>query len=68
MEIHIWLDATDPPQGRLSVVADSGRTSGGDPRTGDAANFAGWLELLRVLSEASGSSTPPAGNATEPSQ
>jgi hypothetical protein len=67
MEIHIWLDATDPPQGRLSVVDDGGRASGDDSSMDGLVNFAGWLELLRVLSEESGSSNPPAGNVTEPS-
>ena len=37
MHIDIWLDGTDPPEGR---VGDDGR---------DVA-FSGWIDLLSVLS------------------
>ena len=39
MQIEISVETMDPPQGTL--VADGG----------ESISFAGWLDLLRVLSE-----------------
>jgi hypothetical protein len=56
MEIRISLDANDPPQGRLTVVHDDRVED--HQTTADPIDFAGWLELLRALSQVTG--TPPA--------
>ncbi|HET9967875.1 MAG TPA: hypothetical protein VFQ68_06525 [Streptosporangiaceae bacterium] len=49
MEILIALDATDPPAGRVRVP---------DREAHEEVRFAGWLGLLRVLSELMGSPAP----------
>jgi hypothetical protein len=41
MQIHIWLDRAEPPQGHAEVVNDP---PGGTPEV-----FVGWLGLLRAL-------------------
>lgn len=43
--VHIWLDADDPPIGRLAFVSGDG-----EPATVQIP-FVGWLDLLRVMSE-----------------
>jgi hypothetical protein len=58
MEVHIWLDPSDPPVGRLTVTSPPG-TSGELHRS---VPFSGWLGLLRALSDAiesSGGDAPP---------
>jgi hypothetical protein len=57
MEVHIWLDQSEPPVGRLTVTgppAASGSLLA-------AAPFTGWLGLLRALSDAidSAEEVPP---------
>jgi hypothetical protein len=52
MEVHIWLDQSEPPVGRLTVTgppAAPGRLTAGTA-------FTGWLGLLRALSDAIDSS------------
>jgi len=49
VEILIALDATDPPAGRVLVP---------DREAHEEVRFAGWLGLLRVLSELMGSPAP----------
>ena len=46
VEILISLDATDPPAGRVRVPG---------PEEHEDIRFAGWLGLLRVLSDVMGS-------------
>ena len=59
MEVHIWLDQSEPPVGRLTVTGPP-RESGHDEWS---APFTGWLGLLRALSRA----IAPAGDsAREP--
>lgn len=41
VQVHIWMDTTQPPAGRLI-------TAEGEP----ARPFVGWLQLLAVLAEA----------------
>ena len=48
MEVHIWLDQSEPPVGRLTVTGPPG-ASGHDEWS---APFTGWLGLLRALSRA----------------
>ena len=52
VEIRIQMDRVDPPAGRLSVLAGAGQ---GPVRPAEEVWFAGWLGLLRALSEAIGS-------------
>jgi hypothetical protein len=52
VEIRIKMDRVDPPAGRLSVLAGAGQ---GPVRPAEEVWFAGWLGLLRALSEAIGS-------------
>jgi hypothetical protein len=48
MEVHIWLDQSEPPVGRLTVTSSSG-----SPGPAAASTpFTGWLGLLRALSHA----------------
>ncbi len=48
MEVHIWLDQSEPPVGRLTVTSPAG-----EPAAGPASTpFTGWLGLLRALSHA----------------
>jgi hypothetical protein len=58
MEVRISLDQSQPPVGRLTVTSPAG----GHLRT---VPFAGWLGLLRALSDAVDSSGafPPAPSA-----
>jgi len=53
VEILICLDTVDPPAGRLRVVPGPGAA----PRRGqdEGLRFTGWLGLLRVLYEVTGS-------------
>jgi hypothetical protein len=48
MEVHIWLDPSDPPVGRLSVT----RARGVPGHVPSSVPFSGWLGLLRALSDA----------------
>jgi hypothetical protein len=48
MEVHIWLDQSEPPVGRLTVTGPP-TTPGPRPA---GASFTGWLGLLRALSDA----------------
>ncbi len=48
MEVHIWLDQSEPPVGRLTVTGPPGAL-GPDEWS---APFTGWLALLRALSRA----------------
>ena len=55
MEVHIWLDQSEPPVGRLTVTgppAEPGHDEWSAP-------FTGWLGLLRALSRA----IAPAGDS-----
>jgi hypothetical protein len=54
MEIRIHLDQSDPPAGRLRLVAESG--AGPAAREGEGIGFQGWLGLLRALDQIIGSS------------
>ena len=48
MEVHIWLDQSEPPVGRLTATSDPGA-----PRpVRRSVPFTGWLGLLRALSDA----------------
>ena len=47
VELHIVLDGTDPPAGRLRIV----RSSRQAPYPEQDVAFVGWLGLLRVLYE-----------------
>ena len=50
MEVRISLDALDPPAGRVRVI----------PASDDADKcFTGWLGLLRVLYQVTGSPAGP---------
>ncbi|HEV8166034.1 MAG TPA: hypothetical protein VGR74_16600 [Actinomycetota bacterium] len=49
MEIRIRLDQSDPPAGRLRLVA------GPDAQEGAGIGFVGWLGLLRALDQVIGS-------------
>jgi hypothetical protein len=56
MEVHIWLDPSEPPVGRLAVTSPPEELHSSVP-------FSGWLGLLRALSDAiesSGGDAPPA--------
>jgi hypothetical protein len=57
MEVHIWLDQSDPPVGRLTVARESDAP---EPERRSVA-FTGWLGLLRALSDAiySSGDVPP---------
>ncbi len=60
MEVRIALDALDPPAGRVRVI----------PGSEDAGlRFTGWLGLLRVLYQVTGTAAGPqaAGPDTEES-
>lgn len=59
MEVHIWLDQSEPPVGRLTVADDEPELSEEVRRS---VAFTGWLGLLRALSDAIDSSgdVPPA--------
>ena len=59
MEVHIWLDQSEPPVGRLTVTGPPG-ASGRDEWS---APFTGWLGLLRALSRAI---APTGGSVREP--
>ena len=60
MEIRIRLDQSDPPAGRLRLVAES--AAGPDPREGEGTGFVGWLGLLRALDQVIG---PPGGRVAD---
>ena len=54
-EVHIWMDTTHPPTGRVLTVEG-----------GPAQPFVGWLQLLTVLANAL---QPPAAEPlTRPSE
>ena len=55
VEVHIWIDATQPPSGRVV-------TGVGQP----AQPFAGWLQLLTILAGAL--QPPPAAPVRRPSE
>lgn len=59
MEIRISFDTTDPPAGRLRMLAGpgvaSGPGTGSGPPAGPEVRFCGWLGLLRALYEMTGS-------------
>lgn len=48
MEVHIWLDQSEPPVGRLTVTSPPGATG----QVPASSPFTGWLGLLRALSHA----------------
>jgi hypothetical protein len=48
MEVHIWLDQSEPPVGRLTAT---GAPDAPEP-AGRTVPFTGWLGLLRALSDA----------------
>ncbi len=48
MEVHIWLDQSEPPVGRLTVTGPPEATGQVD----SSSPFTGWLGLLRALSHA----------------
>lgn len=48
MEVHIWLDQSEPPVGRLTATGDPGAP---EPAR-RPVSFTGWLGLLRALSDA----------------
>jgi hypothetical protein len=54
MEIRIRLDQSDPPTGRLRLVAES--EAGPDAQEDEGIGFQGWLGLLRVLGQLIGTS------------
>jgi hypothetical protein len=54
MEIRIRLDQSDPPAGRLRLVAES--EAGPAAQEGEGIGFLGWLGLLRALDQIIGSS------------
>ena len=54
MEIRIRLDQSDPPAGRLRLVAES--EAAPDAQEGEGIGFLGWLGLLRALDQVIGSS------------
>jgi hypothetical protein len=64
--MRISFDTTDPPAGRLRMLAGPGAASG--PGTGNGlpagqeVRFCGWLGLLRALYEVTGS---PASGAPD---
>jgi hypothetical protein len=64
VEIRISFDTTDPPAGRLRMLAGPGAASGpgNDPSVGQEVRFCGWLGLLRALYEVTGS---PASGALD---
>jgi hypothetical protein len=47
------LDQSDPPAGRLRLVAES--VAGPDAQEGEGIGFVGWLGLLRALDQVIGS-------------
>jgi hypothetical protein len=47
MEVHISLDDTRPPVGRLTVT----RAPGAPDQAASSVPFTGWLGLLRALSD-----------------
>jgi hypothetical protein len=61
MEVHISLDQSHPPVGRLTVTSPpgSGAPDVATPSTGFSVAFTGWLGLLRALSDA----IDPSGDA-----
>ena len=56
VEILICLDTIDPPAGRLRVVPGPGTAPSRGQNEG--LRFTGWLGLLRVLYEVTGSPVP----------
>jgi hypothetical protein len=64
VEIRISFDTTDPPAGRLRMLAAPGPASGTGhgPPAGQEVRFCGWLGLLRALYEVTGS---PASGAPD---
>jgi hypothetical protein len=48
MEVHLWLDQSEPPVGRLTLTSEPGT---GEPIR-RSIPFTGWLGLLRALSDA----------------
>lgn len=52
MEVLISLDQSEPPVGRVTVTSTPGARGHARP----AVPFAGWLDLLRALSDAIDSS------------
>jgi hypothetical protein len=48
MEVHISLDQSEPPVGRLTVTSPPGSLG----TTPSSVPFTGWLGLLRALSDA----------------
>lgn len=60
MEIRIRLDQSDPPAGRLRLVAPPAADP--DASEGEGIGFVGWLGLLRALDQVIGS---PDGRAAD---
>jgi hypothetical protein len=52
MEIRIRLDESDPPAGRLRLVAESEAVP--DAQEDEGIGFLGWLGLLRALDQVIG--------------
>ena len=50
VEIHLILDRTDPPVGRLQLASGAGPARDEEPRDEEPEYpFTGWLGLLRAL-------------------